>query len=281
MHRNIFSCTAGVALLAIGLAACSSDAVVSPDLTLPDSEVNQSMASDVGDAMATSVDLMAADEDSYASAERSSAPGVNAAIAGDVTVQCSGPDNDGWFTCDKTTWRGLDLLRQKRFWEGTSFGLGFDARTDSVNHRRTLSGSFTPAWNTSRTVWVNRADTATMHVRRAVTPVQHAWDGTGQRHDSTMYIRTSRTRVFHYTAYDTVTAVTFDMPRSQYVWPLSGSIVHNVTALVTVQSGTRSYSRTVTRRAEVIFNGTPNVTLDIGDLTCDLDLETHAVTNCH
>jgi hypothetical protein len=71
------------------------------------------------------------------------------------------------------------------------------------------------------------------------------------------------------------------MPRSQYVWPLSGSIVHNVTALVTVQSGTRSYSRTVTRRAEVIFNGTPNVTLDIGALTCDLDLETHAVTNCH
>ena len=281
MHRNILSYTAGVALLAIGLAACSSDGVVNPDLTLPDSEVNQSMASDVGDAMATSVDLMSADEDSYASTSRISAPGANAGVAGDVTVQCSGPDNEGWFTCEKTTWRGLDLLRQKRFWEGTSYGLGFTASTDSVNHRRTLSGSFTPAWNAMRTIWVNRADTATMHVDRGVTPVQHGWDGTGERHDSTMYVRTNRTRVFHYTAYDTASAVTFDMPRSQYVWPQSGSVVHNVTALVTVQSDTRSFSRTVTRRAEVTFNGTPNVTLDIGELTCDLDLETHAVTNCH
>ncbi|MGH7626271.1 MAG: hypothetical protein ACREOJ_13265, partial [Gemmatimonadaceae bacterium] len=110
MHRNTLSFTAGVALLAIGLAACSGDSVVNPDLTMPDSEVNQSMASDVGDALATSVDLMSADEDSYASALRTTVPGANAELAGDVTVQCSGPDNDGWFTCDRTTWRGLDLL---------------------------------------------------------------------------------------------------------------------------------------------------------------------------
>lgn len=278
LHRSI-----GAALLACAVAACSTDVSTGPGLGVTDREIDQGIAADAGDAVAASVDLMLADESaSGASGSLVLAPGASADVASSaVTITCGGPDDGGWFTCDRTTWRGLDVTRQIRFWEGTSFGTGWDpAATDSVNHRVTVEGSFSPALAPAKTVWVHRADTASMVVDRSGDPVLHVWDRVGVRTDSATYVTAGTTRAFHYTAHDTASAVAFAMPRADHPWPLSGTVAHAITTLFTATDGRHDISRTVTRRAMVTFNGTSTVTLDVGDLTCRLDLATHEVSNC-
>jgi hypothetical protein len=235
----------------------------------------------VGDAMATSVDLMGNDEQSDGAngALGVAAPGVTLDVNRSVTIDCSGPDGAGWYTCTGT-WRGLSLTNMIRFWDGTTVALGFDASTDSVNHVHALTGSYTEGWFPFRTVWVNRNDTANLAIDRSGTPVTHIWNKVGVRQDSSMFVGSSVTRHWHYLSYDTATNVTFEVPRSQNVWPSSGSIVHNVTVHFEADRGTRTETKTVTRRAMVTFNGTADVTLQVGGLTCTLDLETHQVSNC-
>jgi hypothetical protein len=283
MNRSIRRYTVGAVVVALGLAACSSESSTGPGLSVPTADIDRGIATDVGEAIGTSIDLMVGDEVATGASGSvvPAQPGVSLAVQGNASVNCGGPDAAGWFTCEATNWRGLSVTRQVRFWEATSPALRWDAaKTDSVNHRRTVSGSFTSNANPAKTFWFNHADTATMVVKRGSTPVQHVWSGTGARHDSTSTMRNGATHMYHHTALDTVTAVTFNMPRSQYPWPQSGTVVHNLTTLFTAQSGARTYSRTLTRRAQVTFNGTQSVTLKVGELTCTLDLQTHAVSGC-
>lgn len=271
----------GTAALVAGLAACSSDATTSPADLVADSAITSGIANDVGDAMATSVDLMSDDEQSDGVSESGIAvsPGLHLDVAENSATDCSGPDGEGWFTCT-STWHGLSLTNKKRFWDGTTLALGFTSATDSVNHIHQLTGSYTQGWFPFRTIWVNRNDTANLSVDRSGTPVTHVWNKVGVRQDSTMFVGQNVTRHWHYTAFDTATNVTFDMPRSQHIWPMSGSIVHNVTARFEADRATRTQTKTVTRRAMITFNGTQDVTLQVGGLTCTLDLETHQVSDC-
>lgn len=286
MQRRIFVSSIGVAALAFGLAACGSDSSTGPGLTIPDSEITAGVAADAGDAVATSIDQMNAEESSEgASGSLVAAPGVSASVYGGAnaaSTTCGDPDADGWITCQTTTWRGLALTRQIRFWEGSAYGLWWDStKTDSVNHRATLTGSFSPALDPAKTVWVNRADTATMVVDRSASPVLHVWTRAGTRADSARYTTENVTRDFQYTAFDTATAVAFAMPRSQYPWPRSGTVVHDITTHFTATRGAGTYTRTVTHRVVVTFDGTQTATLQVGALTCSLDLATHQVSGCH
>ncbi len=56
-----------------------------------------------------------------------------------------------------------------------------------------------------------------------------------------------------------------------------------MTLHVTVEGANRSGTRDVQRRAEVTFpaDAQGNVVLTVNDLTCNLNLVTHAVTGCH
>lgn len=271
----------GAAAFVAGLAACSTDGSTSPSSQLvPDSAITSGIANDVGDAMATSLDLMGDDEQSDGVSESGvTSPGVHTDMRESRATDCGGPDGDGWCTCI-STWHGLSLTNMKRFWDGTSLALGFTSATDSVNHIHTLTGSYTQGWSPFRTVWVNRNDTANLSVVRTTTPVTHVWNRVGVRQDSTMFVGQNVTRHWHYLSYDTATNVTFDMPRSQNIWPVSGSIVHNVTVHFEADHTNRTQTKTVTRRAMITFNGTADVTLQVGGLTCTLDLETHEVSNC-
>jgi hypothetical protein len=273
-------CIGAVACVA-GLAACSSEGATSPSAQLvPDSAIASGIANDVGDAMATSLDLMGADEQSDGVTESGVLlPGGQPDMHASKATDCSGPDGSGWFTCIGT-WRGLSLTNMKRYWDGTSLALGFTPATDSVNHIHSLTGSYTQGWFPFRTVWVNRTDTANLSVVRTTTPVTHVWNKVGVRQDSTMFVGRNVTRHWRYLAYDTATNVTFDMPRSENIWPVSGSIVHNVTVHFEADRANRTQTKTVTRRAMITFNGTADVTLQAGGLTCTLDLETHEVSDC-
>lgn len=279
--RAVTIAAMGTIALGLGLAACSGDTATGPVDLVADSAVTAGIVNDVGDAMATSVDLMSADEQ---------ADGSNDAVGADassltpngrrgVDTDCSGPDGDGWYTC-QSTWRGLTLTNRKRFWDGTSIALGFSASTDSVNHTHQLTGSYDQGWFPFRTVWVNRNDTANLTVDRATTPVTHIWDRVGVRQDSSRDVAVNVTRHWHYTAFDTAAAVTFDVPRADNPWPVSGTIVHNVVVHFEADRAKRTTTRTVTRRLQITFNGTQDVTLQSGGLTCTLDLETHQVSDC-
>lgn len=282
MHPTYRVLCMGAAAMIAGLAACSSDGATSPDQLVADSTITNGIANDVGDAIATSVDLMTSDEqsDGVDGSLGVSAPGVTMDVNRSVNTDCSGPDAGGWFTCT-STWHGLSLTNMKRFWDGTTVALGFTDATDSVNHLHSLTGSYTQGWFPFRTVWVDRRDTANLSIDRSGTPVTHVWNRVGVRHDSSMFVAQNVTRHWRYLAYDTATNVTFDMPRSQNIWPVSGSIVHNVTVHFEADRATRTETKTVTRRAMITFNGTQDVTLRVGGLTCTLDLETHEVSDCH
>lgn len=281
MHRRILTFAAGVAAMSAALAACSSS-TTGPGFTVPDSAVDNGIANDAGDEIATSIELMGADEQSDgASAEMvRAAPALQLDVArAGAGTDCSGPDGDGWYTC-VSTWHQLTLTNSWRFWDGDALALSFTAATDSVNHRHQLAGSYVQGWFPNRTVWVNNNDTATLAIDRAASPVQHVWNKVGVRQDSSQYVNLQVTRHWHYTSHDTASAVTFDMPRTQYPWPMSGSIVHNVAVHFVAVKASGTYTRDVTRRVMVTFTGTQDVTLQVGGLTCTLDLLSHQVSGC-
>jgi hypothetical protein len=120
------------------------------------------------------------------------------------------------------------------------------------------------------------ADTASMVVERG-TPAHHVWNGAGARIDSSTYTVHGVTRHFAYTAHDTAAALTFTVPRSENPYPASGSISRNLELHFTAGG----FDKTITRSATITFDGTSTAELQVGELTCDLDLVTRVVSNCH
>ena len=213
----------------------------------------------------------------YVGADVVGAGPVGAAIAG-IAVTCTGPDAQGWFTCTADLENGLTVTRQIRFWEGTAFGISFSPTlTDSVNHQWSVAGTVNSIAKPGKVWTIADVDTATMNVLRGSGQPQHSWTGHAERHQTSTYTVNSVERIFDHQAHDTVTAVTFQMPRSTNPYPISGSIIRNIVTNFT--AGT--FSKTVTRRYVVTFNGTNTVTLTDGSLTCDLNLDLRTVSNCH
>ena len=276
--RRITAFTAIAAL--VGALACSTDSSTSPSQTVADSEIDQSVASDVGESFADVVDQYGENESFEADLSGGSSTfDVAAEGAGTQsrTVTCGGPDGDGWFSCIAYTERGLTITRQVRFWSGGSLALGWNpATTDSVNHRWTRTGTVNSVVKPGKVRTLDDADTASMVVQRG-TPTHHVWNGAGARIDSSTYTVNGITRHFAYTAHDTAAALTFTMPRSENPYPASGSISRDLELHFTAGG----FDKTITRSAKITFNGSSVAELQVGELTCDLDLVTRVVSNCH
>ena len=276
--RRITAFTAIAAL--VGALACSTDSSTSPSQTVADSEIDQSVASDVGESFADVVDQYGENESFEADLSGGSSTfDVAAEGAGTQsrTVTCGGPDGDGWFSCIAYTERGLTITRQVRFWSGGSLALGWNpATTDSVNHRWTRTGTVNSEVKPGKVRTLDDADTASMVVQRG-TPTHHVWNGAGARIDSSTYTVNGITRHFAYTAHDTAAALTFTMPRSENPYPASGSISRDLELHFTAGG----FDKTITRSAKITFNGSSVAELQVGELTCDLDLVTRVVSNCH
>jgi len=275
--RRLTAFTAIAAL--VGAFACSSDSATSPGQPVPDSEIDQAIASDVGESFADAVGQFDENESFEASLSGGSSTFAAQGDAGTLsrTVTCGGPDGDGWYGCIAYTERGLTITRQVRFWSGGALALGWDAATtDSVNHRWTRTGTVNSAVKQGKVRKLDDADTASMVVERGTT-VLHVWNGAGARIDSSSYTVHGVTRLFAYTAHDTAAALAFTVPRSQHPYPASGSISRNLELHFTAGG----FDKTITRSAKVTFDGTSVAELQVGDLTCDLDLATWVVSNCH
>jgi hypothetical protein len=272
---------AAVAAVA-GAVACGSDSAVAPGATVADSEIEQTIASDVGESFAGDVSQFQENENF----EENMSAGSSTFMAGRAgagagtdsrTVTCSGPDGSGWFGCVAYTARGLTITRQVRFWSGGSFALGWSGTlADSVNHRWSRTGSFASAVKPGKMFFIHEADTGSMVVSHG-EPVLHTWDGAGVRNDSSTYTVNEITRTFAYAAADTVAALRFTLPHSANPYPSSGSISRNLSLHLTAGS----LSKTITRFAKLTFDGSSIAELQVGALTCSLDLVTGVVSGCH
>lgn len=107
--------------------------------------------------------------------------------------------------------------------------------------------------------------------------------GVNTAHDSTTFNDTTATGLHVENASDSINAVTFRIPRINNPFPISGSIVRNVAVHASYSNTNTSVTRDFTKRVEVDFpaDAQGNVVLKIDAKVCNLNLVTHAVTNCH
>jgi hypothetical protein len=281
MSRTFFTSTVGAAVALLAFAACSSDSTVAPG-GVTDSEITAGIRQDAGEGAVMDVNQYTANEVNDGA---DVAGGARANVAG-TTQFCNGsPDSAGWFHCSAVLENGLTVTRSVRFWEGTSFGLNFNGLTDSVNHIWTADGTINSIVRPGKVWTIARGDTATMTVLRPPTVVVgpivagaiHVWNGIGQRDESSTYTQNNVERDFSHIAFDTATDVRFQMPRAANPYPLQGTISRHEMTHFTAGN----FSRTVTSLFIVTFDGTHIAQLQDGGVTCDLDLDTRTVSNCH
>jgi hypothetical protein len=110
---------------------------------------------------------------------------------------------------------------------------------------------------------------------------QHTHNGYGSSADTSTFTRDVNTRTAATAATDTVTDLVFQLPRTSNPWPISGEIIRNVNATFTF-TGVKNETRTISRRVVVTFpaDAEGNVSIEVGTLTCSLNLVTHKVTGC-
>ena len=203
-HLNSFTALAALAVAVLAsLSACSADTSLDSGGAVPASEIDQTVASDVGESFAANVSLFQENESFQENLSGGSSTFMAGRSGADLgaesrTVTCDGPDADGWFGCIAYTSRGLTITRQIRFWNGGSLALGWSPTlTDSVNHRWSRTGTFASVLKPGKMFSINEADSASMVVTRAV-PVLHTWIGAGVAHDSSTYQVNGVTRIFAY-----------------------------------------------------------------------------------
>ena len=126
----------------------------------------------------------------------------------------------------------------------------------------------------------------TRNFSTATTPVEvsRTHDGVGSSADTLTYANatTNVTRVHNEASVDSTVGVTFNLPHASNPWPVSGTMIRNVSLHVVVDTPTRHETRDVTRRVAVDFpaDAQGNVVLHVNDKTCNLNLVTRAITGC-
>ena len=107
-------------------------------------------------------------------------------------------------------------------------------------------------------------------------------NGVGTSNDATTITREGRTRKVEESSTDATVNVVFNLPHETNPWPVSGQIIRNVNATITVTSRDHAETRTISRRIVVTFppDAQGNVTVQIGSVTCTFNLVTRRVANC-
>ena len=275
--------SAAVAVLVAALAACSPADSTSPVTLTQSLVISQDLAGEQGAAIGETVQGVLFAE-GYT--------GATALVIADPRTAdlrtCGGPDASGWFGCTADQENGLTVQRSHRFFAGTGFALGWGPAVDSAQYRWSVSGTDSvpaarrPAGANSIVRWVRGGDTASLRPIRTVGAEARVWNFRGGRNDSSFVSSDRGSRFYKIAGSRTGTNVTWLLPRLTHPWPESGTIAHSFSATVifTNAGATRADTTVRTGSASVSFNGTQNVPVIVGALSCTLDLLTRKVSGC-
>lgn len=254
------------AMLAGAMVACESSTDVG---LLSDATITADVASSSGDAVAVAVATMIANQ---------STGGLSSVEAPPDAVMASVVDNSG-----------VIFNRSRTCLDANGATVNNCAPLSSVRQiitHVTLDGTRTGANDDETRSWagaVHRvADDTLTRVFVSANETSRIHVGTATGNDTTTFTEGTFVRNAVETAIDSTKAVTFNLPRSQNPWPVSGSIVRRVHVKVTITRGGNTDTREMDLRVEVIFpaDAQGNVVLHINNRTCNLNLVTHAVTAC-
>jgi hypothetical protein len=262
--RNLM-CLSAAAGLMLMAAACSNDAT-SPKVTTSTSLIDQTtltndVASSAGDAIALDVSSVVGNE---TAANLSGSAGAPAATSDSVSYTRNRTCFDSTGTaiaCRPLT----DVREIVTVWSFTG------VRSGTTQNGATFSGNISRA--AVDTLFRNFTDT---------TETSRTHDGVVTGSDTVSFVGPDVTRTHDESAVDSVEAVTWNVPRYNNPFPISGKIVRNVSVHATFTSATKSQTTDVQKRVEVDFpaDAQGNVVLKIDNKTCNLNLVTHHVSNC-
>lgn len=241
----------GAAAVVLGLVACT-DANVPEGLT--DGEVAEDMALSSGDAVASVVAELIGNE-------------VFGGLAGAAPAGAAQAPEDVEITRSRTCYDENGNVQQQCN-ATTTASIRIQWTVDGTRETEHLSASIHHAHDALISGLLGE-ETSRTH------------NAVGTSDDTVTITRETLTKTVAESSVDSVRNVVFNLPRSTNPWPVSGSVVRHVTATITV-TGPREETRTVTRRIEVTFppDAQGNVTIQVGNTTCTLNLVTRAVTNC-
>jgi hypothetical protein len=233
-----------------GLAACT-DVNAPSDLT--DTQIEADLAASSGDAIATDIGQAILNEGIFAGA-----PVMNA--AGMVEDTSS-----------------LNVERSRTCYDAQNAVVQCGPGAVSMRVATSINGT------------VQRANfTGAIHRTRDMTitglgpnSTTRTHNGAGTSNDTTSFTGTRGTRHAEESASDTVASLVFQLPHASNPWPVSGRIIRNVDATITLtRPDNTTVTRTLDRRVVVTFpaDAQGNVAIAVGDLSCTLNLVTHHVS---
>ena len=273
--------------MAISLAACGGDIATSALASLAvDSTVTKDVANSAGDAIATHVESMVANESAAALPGSAMPYGFESSSTGGGTAngEGGGPNNNALtFNRTRTCYDAAGAVVAGCRPESSVRKIVTLVTTDgSRSGSSGTTGGETKTWlgavhRTSNDTLVRNFDTSVPPVEKSRT---HSAVSVG--HDTTLFSEGANSRNMTEASHDNVNAVTWNLPRNLNPFPISGSIVRLDSVHVVVTKDSKTETKDLVRTVEVDFpaDSQGNVVLKIDGKTCTLNLVTHAVANC-
>ena len=284
-------CTIAIAAVAL---ACSSDRSYAPPGTvLTDAQVSADVASSAGIAVASSIDDQAQYLDHAgisAAVNTPSAPGLSGGTPASIPGSTSAPSGTkpvcdysaatGRWTCAPfVNAHGLTVLWSYAYSDAVGKPMEkYDAlATEKIDYRSQLSG---PVGNGTSFVGVTHRTSEQTSSGLAGRETTRVWNGVGVSGDTVSYHDASGgSRRYAGIEIDSVKAVTYRQPRTLGSYPLSGQLVRVARYTVTA-AGKSNETRSVSRTVVTTFDGSADVSIRLGSMSCTLHLATRKVDGC-
>ena len=282
--RTGISFTIAIATIALG---CSSDRSYAPPGTvLTDAQVSADVASTAGFAAASSIDDQAqylehAGISAGVGTFGTPAPIAGAApTAGTAKPVCNYSAADGRWTCAPfVNGRGLTVLWSYAYSDAAGKPMEkYDAlATEKIDYRSQLSG---PVGDGTSSIGVTHRTSEQTSSGLSGKETTRVWNGVGISGDTVSYHDASGgSRRYAGVEVDSIKAVTYRHPRAPGSYPLSGQLVRVAKYSVTA-AGKSTETRSVSRTVVTTFNGSADVPIRLGSMSCTLHLNTRKVDGC-
>lgn len=261
-----------LAAAAVIVVACSDSTSSVPEI-VNDAAITADIASSSGDAIATSLSAMLANE-LNASLPSLVAPPSNMAnaVGADLTYSRTRTCYDA----SDAPLNGCNPLSAVR--KVVTHATAVGSRSGS----NTIAGGGTVTWTGVAHRILDDTVVRTFNTAQPPAEVSRTHSGLASAHDTASFSDGTVTRVVSEAAVDSVLALTWNLPRTSNPWPASGKVVRVDTVHIVATRENQTATRDVVRVIEVDFppDAQGNVVLKINNKTCNLNLVTHVVSNC-